>query len=154
MFKIVKTPDPILKKKLNPFPEEGFKDRKKLKKLILEMKETMIANNGIGLSANQVGIDKSFFIALWNNKFYAFFNPEIIKHSKEEVLSGEGCLSIPDTLALVPRYKNITIKAEKIDGRETKLKAYGMLSIIFQHEIDHLNGILITDKAKEIKKIT
>ena len=153
MFEIVKVPDPILKKKLAPLSGGDFKNQQKLKDLIQEMKETMIKNNGIGLSANQVGIDKSFFVATWNNKFYAFFNPEIIKHSEEEVLSEEGCLSIPGIIATVPRYKNITIKAQKIDGKETKLKVYGMLAIIFQHEIDHLNGILITDKAKETKKI-
>ena len=150
MFKIVTVPNPILKRKIKPFKRENFQNQKELKELIGEMKETMLANNGLGLSANQVGIDKSFFVAIWNDKFYSFFNPKIVKNSKEETLSEEGCLSIPGVYALVPRFKNITIEAQKISGKGIKLKVYGMLAIIFQHEIDHLNGILITDKAKEI----
>ena len=155
MFEIVKFPDPILKEKVSFFSEEEFKNQKKLEKLVLEMKETMMANKGVGLSANQVGIKKALFVVFWKNKFYAFFNPEIVKHSKEKILSEEGCLSVPDKICLVERYKNITLKARKINGKEIKLKAYGFLGVIFQHEIDHLNGVLITDKAKkclEMKK--
>ncbi len=150
-MKIITAPNKILKKKM-PFliPEEFASQN--LRQTIKEMRKTMEENNGIGLAANQVGIEKSFFIALWENKFYAFFNPEITKHSKETALIEEGCLSLPGITALVPRYTSITLKAQKITGKKVKLNLFGMLSIIFQHEIDHLNGILITDKAKKIEK--
>ncbi len=148
---IVIAPNKILKKKMPEVEENEFSSQE-LRKIIKEMKETMEKNNGAGLAANQVGIEKSFFIASWEDKFYAIFNPKITKHSKEIIEIEEGCLSLPGITAIVPRYSSISVKAQKITGKKIKLNLFGMLAIIFQHEIDHLNGVLMTDKAKKIEK--
>jgi len=149
MLKVITVPNKILREKTMPLKKEEF-NSPKLKEIIEEMKKTMQAENGIGLSANQVGFNKSFFIAFFNKKIYAFFNPEIVKESRKKIISQEGCLSIPGTIAFLPRSKSIILKAKKIDGREIEMKLFGLPAIICQHEIDHLNGILITDKAKKI----
>mgnify|MGYP003922156025 CR=1 FL=1 len=109
--------------------------------------------NGIGLSANQIGLPYRVFVAQVPDlqgrlKFYAIFNPEIVKVSKEKELFEEGCLSIPDKYALVPRYSHIVIKGFDINGKKIKIKAWGLLARVFQHEIDHLDGKLFIDRIK------
>lgn len=146
--------------------------KKEINELIKKMKETMIKANGIGLSANQIGLNLKFFIALIgdkplkrdaNNKiimpspdeskFYAIFNPEIIKSSKQTEIIEEGCLSVPGIQGNVERPKKITIAGFDKNGRAVKIKAESLIARVFQHEIDHLNGILFIDKVKNIKKI-
>lgn len=120
---------------------------------IEEMKKIIIKTEGLGLAANQVGLNKRFFLAYYKNKFYLIFNPEIIKISKKEEINEEGCLSIPGIIGLVKRAKKIVIKGLNEKGKEIKIKANGLLARIFQHEIDHLNGILIIDKAGKLYRI-
>lgn len=135
--------------------------QKEIDNLIRHMRTIMIATGGIGLSANQIGIDKQIFVAQEPNnsekrsggKFYAIFNPIIISKAKKTYEDIEGCLSIPNTYGVVERYKNIIIKGFNKRGKEIEIKAKDLLGRIFQHEIDHLNGILFIDKAKEIQKI-
>ena len=122
---------------------------KNLSNIIKEMKELMVKNNGVGLAANQVGLDLSLFIAKPKDKFYIFINPEIILTEEEEIKE-EGCLSIPEKWGLVKRYKKIKIQYQDIKGKTKKLKTSGLLAHIIQHEIDHLNGVLFIDKAIEI----
>jgi peptide deformylase len=86
------------------------------------------------------------------NKFYAFINPEIIKSSKKSSFLEEGCLSLPNIYGEVERPEKIIFKAINSDGKKIKLKAFGLLARVIQHEIDHLDGILFIDKAKNIKK--
>lgn len=135
------------------------KDKKTLRALITEMKATMRAADGVGLSANQVGLDLRLFVAeVATNqnaspKFYAIFNPEIIKKSTETAAQEEGCLSVPRKFGAVERSQKIVITGFDINGRKIKIKAWGLLARVFQHEIDHLNGILFTSKAKDLHEI-
>ena len=128
------------------------------RQLIEELRVIMKKDAGIGLSANQVGLDLRLFIAEVpadrgrNNKFYAIFNPEIIKKSAETINLEEGCLSIPGIFGLVARPEKITLIGFDVNGKKIKIKAWGLLARVFQHEVDHLNGILFTQKAKELKK--
>jgi len=100
---------------------------------------------GIGLSANQVGLEWRMFIANYRNKFYAIFDPVISKHSVEKETLEEGCLSIPETFVEVPRYLWITLEGLDQNGKKIKIRTSGIMARIFQHELDHLNGKLITD---------
>jgi len=141
--------------------------KKEIGALIKEMKKIMIENNGIGLSANQVGLNLRFFIVQIpknisgnqpNNQaesaFYAIFNPEIIKFSEKKSIMEEGCLSVPGIYGLVERPEKITLVGYDKNAKKIKIKAWGLLARVFQHEIDHLNGILFIDKAKELYKVT
>lgn len=108
---------------------------------------------GIGLAAPQINVLKKMIaIHVKDEKgelhSYALFNPKIISHSVERsfLSSGEGCLSVDENFpGFVPRFARITVKAMDIDGNELKLRLKGLPSIVFQHEIDHLNGIMFYD---------
>ncbi|MEX1014759.1 MAG: peptide deformylase [Candidatus Paceibacterota bacterium] len=141
-----------------PTKEVNFKkeDTKKLKKLVKDMRRKMHDADGIGLSANQIGLDKKLFVAQIPDeqgkpKFYAVINPEITKMSKETITLEEGCLSIPGSYGPVERAEKITLEGYGIDGKKLKLKAWGILARVFQHEVDHLNGTLFVDKATDVK---
>jgi peptide deformylase len=134
----------ILKRKA---PDFDFlkKDIKEINKVISEMRKIMKTNEGVGLSANQAGLDWNMFIAEYKNKFYVFFNPKISKCSKKISIAEEGCLSVPEVSIEIERPEAITLEAFDKKGKIIKLRASGVLARIFQHETDHLNGKLITD---------
>jgi len=128
-------------------------NKKKLRKLIKNMRKKMIETDGVGLSANQVGLNKRMFVAQIPDengkpKFYSVINPEITKRSKETKTMNEGCLSVPNVYGPVERSEKITLEGENIEGKDIKVKAWGFLARVFQHEVDHLNGKLFIDKAK------
>ncbi len=146
----------FLRKKTAKFDFSKF-DKQEIRDLIRNMRETMEAADGIGLSANQVGLDLKFFVTELPEenkapKFYAIFNPEIIKPSKEKSVMEEGCLSVPELYGLVERPEKITLVGQDKDGKKIKIKAWGLLARVFQHETDHLNGILFVDKATNLRK--
>ncbi len=115
--------------------------------LIDDMIETMNHAPGIGLAAPQIGFHKRIIIVKTKNKgVQAFINPKVVSRSIWRTDVEEGCLSIPGVYGLVKRRRSVTIKAEDRHGHKTKLKVRGMEAIIFQHEIDHLDGILFTDR--------
>lgn len=121
------------------------------------LREKMKEADGIGLSANQLGLSHRVFVGRIPSedgrmKFYAVFNPEIEKISKEKELLPEGCLSVPGILGDVERPEKVTIIGLDKNGKKIKIKAWGLLARVFQHETDHLNGILFIDKAKKIYK--
>ncbi len=121
-----------------------------LKKNILNMFDTMYKNNGIGLSAIQVNINKSIIIIdilKEKNSKLIFINPKII-NKKGYIKSKESCLSIPNKNIIIKRYKYINIKANNILGKKIIFKCKNLLSICIQHEIDHINGKLIIDYNK------
>ncbi|MEB6550006.1 peptide deformylase [Heyndrickxia sporothermodurans] len=108
--------------------------------------------SGVGLSANQIGLDKRMFAAyIVDDKGeheYTLFNPKIISHSLTMIYlqQGEGCLSVDRAVpGYVPRYERIKVRAYDITGKEVVLKLSGYPAIVFQHEIDHLNGIMFYD---------
>jgi peptide deformylase len=138
---------------LNSNTKEIKEINKEIKEIAKELKKEMIKNRGVGLAANQLGYDISMFVAQHKGKFYTIINPKIIKTSKEKIILEEACLSIPNKFGLVERYKWVVVSGKMLNGKEKKIKASGILSQIFQHEIDHLNGILYIQKAKKIFEI-
>ena len=120
------------------------------------MLETMREANGVGLAAPQVGVVQRFFVVELpedeeNNQpaeTYILFNPEIVKGRGEQV-GYEGCLSIPGYIGEVARQEHITVKGLNEKGKSVRLKVQGYLARVFQHEIDHLDGILFTDRLTD-----
>lgn len=134
--------------------EAAFFDFRKFKKseineLIRTMKATMERAEGIGLAANQVGLNLRMFVAKVENKFYAVFNPEIFKKSSSVIPVEEGCLSVPLLYGEVLRPERITLIGYDKNGKKIKIKAWGMLARVFQHEVDHLNGNLFIDHLRK-----
>src|SRR5512139_1268299 len=128
----------------------------KLVALAEQMLETMREANGVGLAAPQVGVSQRFFVVELpedeeNNQpreTYILFNPEIVK-SRGEQIGYEGCLLIPGYIGEVARHEQVAIKGLDEKGRPVRLKAEGYLARVFQHEIDHLDGILFTDRLTD-----
>jgi peptide deformylase len=131
-----------------------IKDEKdpKIKQLIKNMREIMIKEKGVGLSANQIGLDKQIFVMGFGEDFFAFINPKIIKHSREMVDMEEGCLSIPGIAGIVSRPVAIEIRGFNEKGEKVKMIFDGVFARICQHEYDHLQGILFIDRANKIYK--
>ena len=155
-----KTDEKFLRLKTAEFDFSKF-TRKEINELVKMMREIMIKTDGIGLAANQIGLDFRLFVAqlpksekTGDKKFYAIFNPEIVKTSGDKELLDEGCLSVPGGYyGEVDRDLKITLEGFDKNNKKLKIKAWGLLARVFQHEIDHLNGKLFIDKAKSIKKI-
>ena len=132
-----------------------------LHKLLDDMLETMRAAPGVGLAAPQVGVSLRATVIEYpedeedpdnTKRIYELINPEVIK-SKGSDNGQEGCLSIPGLAADVDRPSYVLIKAQDRHGKEIRIKAYDWLARIFLHEIDHLHGVLMTDKATQIYKL-
>ena len=138
-------PDSILRKKGKRVKELD----KRTITLIKDMYETMNNEDGIGLAGPQVGILKRIFIVGLKDYQYEFINPEIIEVSGE-YLDIEGCLSIPGESGVVKRGNYIKVKATDIDGKDFIIEARNMLARVIQHENDHINGVLFTDKLVEV----
>lgn len=147
-----KTEEKFLRKKTADFDFKKF-TKKELREIVKAMRQIMKLAEGVGLSANQVGINGNFFVAEFENKFYAVFNPKIIKVSEEKDLQEEGCLSVPEHFGLVERAQKIWLEGFDVSGKKIKIKAWGFLAKIFQHEVDHLNGALFVDKCKELHRM-
>lgn len=121
-----------------------------------EMLQTMRHANGVGLAAPQVGIRQRFFVVELPEdeeeglprETYVLFNPEIVK-SQGELVGIEGCLSIPGYVGEVARFEQVTLKALDEQGRPVRHKVDGYLARVFQHEIDHLDGVLYTDRLTD-----
>jgi peptide deformylase len=141
------------------------------------MIETMRAAPGVGLAAPQVGVSERLIIVEFAEppeedprqdepgsadaepaappkevkpKLYVMLNPEIVKNSGETVIGVEGCLSIPGLVGEVERFSTIHIKGQNRRGQPMKVKAEGWLARIFQHEIDHINGVVFPDRATRV----
>lgn len=160
---IVFLPEPVLRRKAKPVT----KFDKELQTLIDDMIETMREAPGVGLAAPQVNISQQLAVIEYDEeedeeenedappkpkKLYVIINPEIIKTSEEKVMGIEGCLSIPGLQGEVERHESIQVKALNRHGSPVKLKVDGWMARIFQHEIDHLNGVLFTDRATRVWK--
>jgi len=145
-------PDPVLKGECAPV--ETITD--KVRRLLDDMAETMYLNNGIGLAAPQVG-ERVRLIVLdvergeEGDTLLKLVNPRIIE-KQGETKSEEGCLSCPDLLIEVNRFESVTVEALSPDGRETTIEAAGLLAICLQHEIDHLDGVLLVDRLSSLRR--
>jgi len=121
---------------------------KETEQLVSDLIETMIVENGIGIAAPQVGIHKRLVVIdLGNGSPQAFFNPVITSKSFAKTESEEGCLSVPGIFGIVKRHRSVTVTAHTIRGEEKTFRVHGLPAIVFQHEVDHLDGILFIDKA-------
>lgn len=160
---IVTVPDPVLRRKA----QKVTKFDAKLQTLIDDMVETMRQAPGVGLAAPQIGVLEQIIVVEYFEKeedeeredaeaapkrLYVVINPEITRTSTDKVTGTEGCLSIPGYLGEVERFKAITVKGQNRRGQPVTLKLKDWTARIFQHEIDHLNGILFTDLATRIWK--
>lgn len=148
---IVKDPDPVLREIAKPVP----KVTPNILKLLDDMADTMYDAGGVGLAAPQIGIQKRVIVLDPHDgetELIELINPQIIRADGEQ-LGAEGCLSIPGLNGDVNRKQNITVTGWDRDGNEIIIEASDYLARIFQHEIDHLNGILFTDIAKSVYKI-
>ncbi|MBU8848239.1 MAG: peptide deformylase [Desulfobacterales bacterium] len=133
-----------------------------IKKLIGNMGETMFNAPGVGLAAPQIGVNKRIIVYDSNaentdddnskQEFTALINPEIIASSGSIVSEKEACLSVVDYSADVKRYEKVTVKALNIEGEKLEFDAEGILAVIMQHEIDHLDGILFIDRISLLKR--
>lgn len=132
---------------------EDFTDPK-LKELILNMVETMHASNGIGIAAPQVGTNVQVCIISTEDGPLPLINPEITKQSFRKEWAEEGCLSIPHVFGDVKRNKGIKVKAQSPNGDVFEFNAEDLFARVIQHELDHLNGVLFIDKAKNIREDT
>jgi peptide deformylase len=157
---IVTLPEPVLRRKARLVTT--FDDN--LQTLIDDMIETMRQAPGVGLAAPQVDVSERLIVVEYGDeeedengeiielpkKLFAVINPEIVKTSEETEMGVEGCLSIPGLVGEVERFSAIQIKGLNRHGKPTKIKAEGWLARIFQHEIDHLNGVLFPDLATKV----
>ena len=149
VFKLLESDNPILKVKLEDFNPEL--NRQEIKDNLIE---TMQHYEGIGLSANQVGVMERVFV-MYNHvetkQIIACFNPKIIKEGEEKVLIDEGCLSFPGLWVKVNRPETIEVEYEDENGEKVQRELYGLQSRIFQHEYDHMEGSNFTEKVSKLK---
>lgn len=158
LLEIVTLPDPILRRKAHKVTDFG----KDFKTLVDDMIETMRDAPGVGLAAPQVAVPLRLIVVEYGDdeddeapkKLYVVANPEIIEKSEEKSLGIEGCLSVPDLIGEVERHESVTVKGLNRHGMPIKIKASGWLARIFQHEIDHVEGIVYTDLTDKIWKPT
>ena len=128
-----------------------------LQKLIDNMGTTMYQAPGIGLAAIQVGIDKSLLVydiapKEEGGRLNVLINPKIISKEGEIISEDEGCLSVPDFRANVKRAARVLVEAVDREGNPQRIEAEGILAIVLQHEIDHLNGTLFIDHVSALKR--
>ncbi|MBI2625965.1 MAG: peptide deformylase [Candidatus Nealsonbacteria bacterium] len=144
ILEIKKYPESVLGKRA----EEVKEITPEIKKLIEDMVETMLKAEpeGVGLAAPQIGVSKKIFIAQTEKGPAVFINPKITKKSRETDVLEEGCLSLPGVWLKVERAKKVELNGLDITGKKIKTKAEGIFARIFQHEMDHLDGVLIRDK--------
>lgn len=154
---IITLPHPTLRRKARKVSDYG----EELQRLIDDMVETMRVAPGVGLAAPQVDVSLRVIVVEYGEdedenvppKLYAIVNPELTRFSKDLEVGTEGCLSIPEIAGDVERPLAVTVKGYNRHGQPLKIKARGWLARIFQHEVDHLDGVLFVDKAESVWKI-
>ncbi|MBP9675836.1 MAG: peptide deformylase [Anaerolineaceae bacterium] len=153
---IITIPNPILRKKAHKVTDFG----KDFQELVADMIETMRDAPGVGLAAPQIAVLQRLIVIEYGDeedeekpaKVYVVANPEIVTASDEMIMGIEGCLSVPELVGEVDRHVSIVVKGLNRFGKPTKIKAHGWLARIFQHEMDHLDGVLYPDLAERVWK--
>jgi len=144
---VVKNPSDLLRKPSESISQEELASPE-LQALIDDLIDSMRMENGIGIAAPQIGVHKRVIIVDDGRGPLAYINPEIVGRSiRKGHYIEEGCLSVPGIWGYVTRHKSVKVRALTRDGEQVALKAKDLPSVIFQHEIDHLDGILFIDKA-------
>ena len=144
ILKLIPNTHPILHERVKPCSKDL--NRREISRIL---KENMFHYEGIGLSANQIGISERVFIMMLNietEETITCFNPRIIKRYDDNVWCEEGCLSFPDEIINVERPDRIIVKYEDEDRKDHKIKLSGMAARVFLHEFDHLEGIVFTER--------
>lgn len=149
---IIKYPNPFLKTVV-----EDVKNVKDLaiQQIIDDMLETLYDSNGVGLASTQVGIKDSIIVydnSEERNDPQVLVNPGIIRTGLQKFVSNEGCLCLPDIFIPIKRYYEILVSGQRRDGEYIEFAAENSLSAILQHEIDHLNGIMIIDRLSSLQR--
>lgn len=152
LLRILHYPEPVLAKKAEPVPEINDS----IKKLAADMAETMYAAPGVGLAAPQVGVSQRLIVLDCAGKeepphLITAVNPEIVDE-EGECFEEEGCLSVPAFYARVKRSAAVRVRFLDLENRIVEIEADGLLAIAFQHEIDHLDGVLFVDHLSSLKK--
>ena len=153
ILKIIKEPDPILRKKSQPVDRVD----ENIQRLMNDMLETMYNAPGVGLAAPQIGITKRIIVVDCARTDeppapYKMINPELIDTSKEEIINEEGCLSLPGHYADVSRPSTARVRYLDENGKQQIMDTEGLLAVCIQHEIDHINGILFVDHLSSLKR--
>ena len=151
---IITLPHPTLRRKARKATDYG----PEMQTLVDDMVETMRQAPGVGLAAPQINVPLRVIVVEYGSdedetapkKLYTVINPEITRASTEKVLGTEGCLSVPGIVGEVERYETLTVKGLSRRGQPITIKAKGWLARIFQHEIDHLDGVLFVDRATRV----
>ena len=152
MLKIVKYPAPVLLKPGEPVTEFNSD----LRKLVDDMFETMYADQGIGLAAPQVAVSKRLIVIDLSmgkdpKEKIVLINPEIISH-EGKIYEEEGCLSFPDIREKVQRHAKVRVRAQNAKGERFEMDGLDLLSRCFQHEIDHVDGVVFTERMTSLKR--
>jgi len=143
--KIITAENPILRQKA----KKVHRFDPSLQKLVDDMFETMHDANGVGLAAPQIGMSIRVFVAEYEDRKTVIFNPEIVK-AEGEAVGTEGCLSIPGYAGdNIRRAVKVVVKGQDVRGKSIRVNAEGWFARILQHEIDHLDGILFTDRLDQ-----
>ena len=144
ILKLTPNTHPILHERVKPCSDNL--DRREISRIL---KENMVHYEGIGLSANQIGIGERVFVMMLNmetEETITCFNPRIIKRYDDNVWYEEGCLSFPDEIINIQRPNRIVVKYEDEDKKDHKIKLDGLAARVFLHEYDHLQGIVFTER--------
>lgn len=147
VYQVVTLPDNILRTKALPVR----KINSGVLRVLDNMRDTMYAFDGIGLAAPQIGISKRIIVVDTGDNLIEMVNPEIT-YGEGEQTGSEGCLSVPNVVGLVKRAKKVTVKGLNRKGEEVSIEASDLLARVFQHEIDHLDGVLFIDRAIETRR--
>ena len=150
MYQLVEEASKVLRTPPELFDFE--KDGDKAQEIADKMSEAMVKFGGIGLSANQVGLNYRMFVMKSEDKgIVPFFNPQLTKVSQDTDMMKEGCLSFPDIYLMIKRSKVIELRYQDVNGQEHTLRLEGLAARCVQHEIDHLNGVLFLQRASRLK---
>jgi peptide deformylase len=159
---IVKIGFPVLRQSCKPVAEAVLRN-KKFSGFLKSMVQTMHGAQGVGLAANQVGINlRAIVLECRANKRYprsphfplqAYVNPRIVKKSKKMIIDWEGCLSIPGYRGSVPRHESILVEATTPGGKRIRRRVTGFEARVFQHEIDHINGFVYVDRMPNLRTL-
>ena len=148
-FPIVKEPTPTLRQRSQEVEVSEIQTAE-FQAYLDKLSATMLVEDGVGIASPQVGRNIRAIVVNLPKGPECFMNPEIVKKSEATVDSDEGCLSVPGKYGIVKRHKKVTVRALNRHGRRIEFDVKAFPAIIFQHEVDHLDGVLFIDKAKNI----
>lgn len=147
VYKIVEIGDEVLREKAKPIKEIT----PQIIKLLDNMADTMYAANGVGLAAPQIGVSKRVIVVDVGEGLIELINPELVE-TKGSYIDTEGCLSVPGMIGEVTRAEKVVVKGLNRKGEQVAYQARGLMARAFQHELDHLDGIVFVDKASNLRK--